>query len=284
MWSLGRIHLLTFQSLLSVVGIYPVRVSHRLPLKRLLDLTILRRCVKNYRVFEISCSHILLRSSLRWNQIASIASGAFTGLGNLPSLCAFSRPNPLVYLLFTTFGRRDLSSQGITSIADGAFSGLNSLASLCVAVMSVSCACLHTLPHSSLNGNQITSIASGAFTGLGSLPSLCALSAESACWLLSRCICRRDLSYQSITSIADGAFSGLNSLASLCVAVMSVSCACLHMLPHSSLDRNWVTSIASGAFQGLGKLTTLFDHALWSRGTHEHQARLITRLLDRMVY
>ena len=83
---------------------------------------------------DLDGANLLTRAGELWlagNQITSIESGDFTGLGNLTDLY--------------------LSGNQITSIESGDFTGLGSLTTLC------------------LDDNQITSIESGDFTGLGSL-------------------------------------------------------------------------------------------------------------------
>ena len=90
------------------------------------------------------------------NQITSVESGDFAGLGNLTSDCPPTKSrasNRCVHRagnLTTLY----LSSNQITSLESGAFTGLGNLTSL------------------NLSSNEITSLESDAFSGLGNLTDM----------------------------------------------------------------------------------------------------------------
>ena len=64
------------------------------------------------------------------NQITSLASGAFSGLGNLTTL--YATMHSQITRDIAMFAHRNLHANQITSIADGAFSGLGKLADMYV--------------------------------------------------------------------------------------------------------------------------------------------------------
>jgi hypothetical protein len=139
------------------------------------------------------------------NQITSIESGDFSGLGSLQSL--YLRNTQITSIEsgdFSGLGSLQdllLTNNQITSIESGAFSGLGSLQDLLLtnnqitSIESGDFSDLGSLQMLILNSNQITSIESGAFSGLGSLQRL-------------------DLHYNQITSLnlTDADLTALNRL------------------------------------------------------------------------
>ncbi len=79
-----------------------------------------------------SLSHALCARDLTLNNITSIESGDFTGLGNLTSLSVTSTSLVIVLVLSSPVILRYLYSNKIASIESGDLTGLNSLTALLV--------------------------------------------------------------------------------------------------------------------------------------------------------
>ncbi|MCX7426305.1 MAG: leucine-rich repeat domain-containing protein [Planctomycetia bacterium] len=191
---------------------------------------------------------------LNGNQITSLESGAFTGLGNLRRL--YLKNNQISSIESRDFTGLDnltildLDYNQITNLEPGAFAELSNLTNLDLGhneIRSLGSGTFTGLGHLislSLWNNQITSLESGAFAGLGNLTGL-------------------DLGHNQITSIGSAAFTGLGSLTALelrenqITSIDSGDFAGLSNLTTLNLLYNRITSLESGAFSGLGSLTTL---------------------------
>ena len=191
---------------------------------------------------------------LAGNKITSIESGDFAGLENLQRLGLngnqitsiesgdFAGPTNLKYL--------SLQYNQITSIESGDFAGLDDLQTLSLhdnqltSIESGYFAGLDNLQRLYLTGNQVTGIESGDFAGLDSLQSL-------------------SLSGNQLTSIKSGDFAGLDNLELLWLhgnqltSIKNGDLAGLKSLQTLWLNGNQLTSIESGAFAGLDNLRML---------------------------
>ncbi len=116
------------------------------------------------------------------NQISTIQSGAFTGLGNLQILelrgNQISTIQAQAFTGLSSLQAVNLGGNQISTIQSGAFSGLSNLQRLL------------------LSGNQISTLQSGPFTGLSSLHTL-------------------NLNHNQFSTIQPGAFTGLDNLQEL---------------------------------------------------------------------
>ena len=208
---------------------------------------------------------------LDYNQISSIESGDFDGLGNLETLKLWGnlissiesgdfeglenlkalelRANQISSIKSGDFDglenleMLDLSMNQISSIESGDFDGLENLERLYLHgnrisnIQSVDLKGLTNLSYVSL-GNQISSIESGDFDGLENLEIL-------------------DLSVNQISSIESDDFDGLENLESLYLSYNQISSiesddfSGLPNLHNLHLRKNKISSIAPGAFSGL---------------------------------
>ena len=131
---------------------------------------------------------------LNYNQITSIASGAFIGLGSMTFLCA-TLCCQVTNAIITWYARRTLQVNLITSIPSNAFTGLGSLTYLYAVLHINIAACLfHNWSCRNMGDNLITSISSGAFAGIGNLTFL---------YVLLHCLASSDYIH-AIMQVSDG--------------------------------------------------------------------------------
>ncbi len=82
-------------------------------------------------------SHMLWHRDLSSNDITSIATGVFTGLGKLTSL--YVTVMSVSHACSRMVPHRSLNGNKLTSITSGAFTGLGNLASLCGYLTELGC-------------------------------------------------------------------------------------------------------------------------------------------------